>query len=1148
MKKIPLLPLRTRLFLPVLILVIPGFIFTIFNLVYQRQREKENIMNAVIRLSSVIAVQEEDLIEAARELLITVSHQPNVLKEDPRECQKFLSTILYHVGRYSDIEITDTTGNIITSAISFAHNPSISDREYFHNLMKTGDFSVGECKVDGFIGQRTINFAYPIVDERGKKLGAVILVLKKEKLESLEMRIVSRLPEGSILTKMDKNGLILLQYPSKNRTKEQSFHDFSQVHNKISQHQGTILTTDHNGNKYLNAYSYIENRLFPTGITLILSISEENVFHKVNHAFHRNLLILFALSFIILLLAAIANELYLVRGLKAICNAALQLKGGNLKARVKEIRGLIEVKQVARTFNELAGMIEQRETERNMALGELQFRNTILSTQLETSIGGILVVDEYDKIILNNRKFVEMWGIPQELVEQRDDEPVLQFVKNKVSDQQLFIKRVHYLYENKQETSYEEIVLKNGSVFERYTAPMMGPGNKYFGRIWYFHDITERKHYEMELTRINRALRMLSDTNQALIHITDEVELINEACRIIVEKGSYQTAWVCFADDENAKTFHSLAHAGLNPIFFEFFDLTWADKESGQSPGVISIRTGQPYIVNSISSIHSTPWADKAIESGYKSIAVLPLIFEGQALGYLGICSHLEDAFDTTEVEILKEMTGDLAFGITVLRTKDKKQQAEIAIQEHLEFQSMAFRFSPMAIVIIREKDNVIVDINEFVTNNWGYTRDEMIGHTTEDLKIYANPADRETIIKKIKDGGTIESFEFEILTKIKEIRSVICSVALININGVKHSLTLILDITERKKAEKNLQASELKYRIIADNIYNWEYWTDQDNNFIYCSPSCFRISGYTAQEFIENPELKFKIIHPDFQSMFYKQLHQNYKEKAQNLQFKIIHKDGGERWIDHTSLPVFDTEGNYIGQRGSNADITEKKEIDRKILSTIISTEESERSKFSQELHDGLGPTISTIKLYFQWLSESDDPEKKKKIIEIGMQNIEEAIITVREISNNLSPRRLYNLGLVSTLKYLIYQVNETGKLSIEFIYDNEQRYNAQTEITLYRIISELLNNTIKYAMAHKVVIGLSHNYDKNHIHITYTDDGKGFNLDKVLENKKGMGLLNMMQRIETLQGFINFDTDEGKPLNVSIELPLINENQTWP
>jgi HAMP domain-containing protein len=396
MRKILLLPLRIRIFLPVFFFIIPSFVFAIFNFVDQRQREKEDILNATTRIASVIAIQEEDLIETTRVLLLTTSHEPFIRKGKLHDNQKFLSTLQSLLGRYANIEIADTEGNIISSAIPVAQNTCISDRVYFRTVMKTGNFAAGEYPVDSKNSKSTINFAYPIVNESGLKIGAIIAVMDIEVLENIEKRIVMNLPEGSTLTKIDKNGKILMRYPSKYGGKGHPFSNFSKILDKVRHGQGTAWMSDSCGATYLNAFSQIESRLFPTGLFLVLTIAEKDVFHEVNRAFHRNLLILFALGFIILLLAAVANELYLVHGLDEIHNAALQLKGGDLKIRVKETRGVIEVKQLAKTFNEMAGMIEQRETGCKDVEEELQFRNTILSTQMETSIDGILVVDEND--------------------------------------------------------------------------------------------------------------------------------------------------------------------------------------------------------------------------------------------------------------------------------------------------------------------------------------------------------------------------------------------------------------------------------------------------------------------------------------------------------------------------------------------------------------------------------------------------------------------------------------------------------------------------------------------------------------------------------------------------------------------------------
>ncbi|MDP2036981.1 MAG: PAS domain S-box protein, partial [Ignavibacteria bacterium] len=148
-------------------------------------------------------------------------------------------------------------------------------------------------------------------------------------------------------------------------------------------------------------------------------------------------------------------------------------------------------------------------TKHKLAEEELRFANTILKTQQEASIDGILVVDEGANIVVYNHRFVEMWGLPSELVEKKVDEPVLMFVVNQVVDPLSFLQRVKYLYENKREISRDEIVLKNGWIFDRYTAPMVGLDDRYYGRVWFFRDVTERKRTEEELRKHRENLEEL---------------------------------------------------------------------------------------------------------------------------------------------------------------------------------------------------------------------------------------------------------------------------------------------------------------------------------------------------------------------------------------------------------------------------------------------------------------------------------------------------------------------------------------------------------------------------------------------------------------------------------------------------------------
>ncbi|HLP40227.1 MAG TPA: response regulator [Fibrobacteria bacterium] len=167
---------------------------------------------------------------------------------------------------------------------------------------------------------------------------------------------------------------------------------------------------------------------------------------------------------------------------------------GNLVRLIPAIeRGMREAKNRA---DRKRLEIEQKQSE-----SELRFRNILLSTQQEVSIDGILVVDEGGKIISCNRNYITMWNIPPEVFESKSADLVLQSVLGNLAEPEEYVRKVKYLYEQKKETSRDEIPLKDGRTFDRYSAPMFGPDNKYYGRVWFFRDITESKRAEEEIKR-----------------------------------------------------------------------------------------------------------------------------------------------------------------------------------------------------------------------------------------------------------------------------------------------------------------------------------------------------------------------------------------------------------------------------------------------------------------------------------------------------------------------------------------------------------------------------------------------------------------------------------------------------------------------
>jgi PAS domain S-box-containing protein len=142
--------------------------------------------------------------------------------------------------------------------------------------------------------------------------------------------------------------------------------------------------------------------------------------------------------------------------------------------------------------------------------------------------------------------------------------------------------------------------------------------------------------------------------------------------------------------------------------------------------------------------------------------------------------------------------------------------------------------------------------------------------------------------------------------------------------NNPKYFITSISDITERKNIERSLELSEWKHRIVAENTYDWEFWMDTNDQFIYCSPSCLRITGYQAKEFMDDPSLMFRIIHPDdIKNYWHHRKITSFISDPVEINFKIIHADGSARWIGHVCQTILDNNGNSLGRRGSNRDIT---------------------------------------------------------------------------------------------------------------------------------------------------------------------------------------------------------------------------------
>lgn len=192
-------------------------------------------------------------------------------------------------------------------------------------------------------------------------------------------------------------------------------------------------------------------------------------------------------------------------------------------------------------------------------------------------------------------------------------------------------------------------------------------------------DISERKQAEETLRRINRELLAISSCNQVLVRAEDEQVLLNNICRIVCDEAGYRMAWVGYAEHDEAKRVRPVAWAGFENGILAQSQITWDDTEYGRGPSGTAIRSAAPVSLKDLASDSSViPWRDAALQRGYRSCIALPLKDEKAAtFGVFNIYSSQPAAFTAKETRLLEELSADLAFGITTLRARQARQQAE---------------------------------------------------------------------------------------------------------------------------------------------------------------------------------------------------------------------------------------------------------------------------------------------------------------------------------------------------------------------------------------------------------------------------------------------------------------------------------------
>lgn len=331
-------------------------------------------------------------------------------------------------------------------------------------------------------------------------------------------------------------------------------------------------------------------------------------------------------------------------------------------------------------------------------------------------------------------------------------------------------------------------------------------------------------------------------------------------------------------------------------------------------------------------------------------------------------------------------------------------------------------------------------------------------------------------------------------------------------------------------------------------------YWEiDQNGNFIYISPVVETILNQNSIAILE---------HTSYNELFQVQSMNKHLESTDNkkiIECEIVLKPGKtELWFILNSFPVFDVNGNYTGTRGICYDITQRKKAELALLKNlnkieryqkklkklnieISRIEENERRRIAENLHDSLGQTLSLAYLKLTAMNTAEFSSATQKIYDDISFLLSKAISESRNLTYDLSPPILFELGLIPAFKRRLEELELKNKIKTSIIgHEIQIVIKKEILIFIYRIVNELIMNVIKHANATELVLEISKS--AKYYSISVRDNGVGFVSSKkiITENSGGFGLLSIKERIENFRGHFYLSSEPGKGTLAKIEIPL--------
>jgi PAS domain S-box-containing protein len=427
-------------------------------------------------------------------------------------------------------------------------------------------------------------------------------------------------------------------------------------------------------------------------------------------------------------------------------------------------------------------------TERKQAELDLTLKNVILATQQETTLDGILVVDERGRMLSFNRRFVDLWGLPAELVAAKVDQPVLEYVGRQMVDPAAFLARVTYLYEHREEKSQEEIALKDGRTFDRYSAPMFGADGGYYGRVWYFRDVSERRRAERALRESETRLRSL------FAGIDDALFVHDTEGRII---------------DCNEAACRRLGYSREELLAMRTSDVDAPEFAAGFRGRL-----------------------ERQLQSGRVTFEGLHVTKEGRRVP-VDIHSSVIDYHGTRAVlALMRDIT-------------DRKHAEAVLAKSEQELRSVLDRMRLIGLVL--DTAGRITYCNNYLAEVSGWPREELMG--ADYLSRFIPPGHPAIgVLQRAMETGEVAAhYANEILTRDGMRREIEWNNTLLRDSDGRLTgmVSIGEDVTDRRRSEEALRRSEADFRSLVEHSPLGIYRATPDGSFLTVNPALVKMLGY---------------------------------------------------------------------------------------------------------------------------------------------------------------------------------------------------------------------------------------------------------------------------------------------------------------